>query len=424
MKKTFSVISLGCPRNLVDSECLISEFKKSGYRLKEQAIGTDTVIINTCAFIEDAKEESIDTILRAIDAKKAGEVKRIIVAGCLPERYSGELEAGLKEIDEFRGVLDFKNTFKISDGRRLTPRHYAYVKISEGCRNQCTYCIIPRLKGPYTSRDIQSIVEEIKHLVYDDVKEIILVGQDTSLYGIDLYGKKKLAELLKTLEKISGKTWLRLLYCHPANLDKDVIRIIRDSLVLCKYIDLPVEHISDKILRRMGRRIKAANILSLVRHIRREIKDAAIRTSLIVGFPGETEKDFRKLLDFIKETRFERLGLFKYSREEDTPAFRYEGQVSEKEKERRFAEAMSLQQKISSEINEKFKGRTLKVLIEKKGKTYYIGRTEYDAPEVDGLVYIKGEGLRQGAFYDAKIIDTYEYDLVGEVVPADRTGRS
>ena len=416
MKKTFSMISLGCPRNLVDSECLISEFKKAGYRLKERAIGADTVIINTCAFIEDAKKESIDTILKVIDAKKSGSVKRIIVAGCLPERYTNELESELKEIDEFRGVLDFKHTFKTHDTRTLTPRHYAYLKISEGCRNTCTYCVIPRLKGPYTSRSIPSIVEEIKQLVHEDVKEIILVGQDTSLYGIDLYGKKKLAELLKTLEEISGKRWLRLLYCHPANLDKDVIKVIRDSGVLCRYIDLPIEHINNKILKRMGRRISRADIVSLIDNIRNEIKGAAVRTSIIVGFPGETEKDFCELLAFIEEARFERLGLFKYSREEDTPAFRYEGQIPEKEKERRFAEAMSLQQKISAEINERFKGRTLKVLIEKKEKDYYIGRTEYDAPEVDGIVYIRGKNLKPGKFYDVRINDTYEYDLAGEVI--------
>lgn len=424
MKKTFSMISLGCPRNLVDSECLVSEFKKAGYRLKERAIGADTVIINTCAFIEDAKKESIDTILKVIDAKKSGSVKRIIVAGCLPERYTSELESGLKEIDEFRGVLDFKHTFKAHDTRTLTPRHYAYLKISEGCRNTCTYCVIPRLKGPYTSRNIPSIVEEVERLVHDDVKEIILVGQDTSLYGLDLYGKKKLAELLKTLEGISGKRWLRLLYCHPANLDKDVIKVIRDSGVLCRYIDLPIEHINNKILKRMGRRISTADILSLINNIRSEIKDVAIRTSIIVGFPGETEKDFCELLAFIEETRFERLGLFKYSREEDTPAFRYEGQIPEKEKERRFAEAMSLQQKISTEINENFKGRTLKVLVERKEEDYYIGRTEYDAPEVDGSVYIKGGDLKLGTFYDANVIDTYEYDLVGKVTSGNRERRS
>ena len=414
--RTFSIISLGCPRNLVDSECIISEFKKKGFLFKEDAIGADTVIVNTCAFIEDAKKESIDTILKVIDAKKAGDVKRIIVAGCFSKRYDKELEGEFKEVDEFRGVLDFASTFKRGPLDILTPSHYAYIKISEGCSNKCTYCIIPHLKGPYKSKDIGSIAEEAKAFIHRGLKEIILVGQDTSSYGIDLYKKKRLAELLRRLDGIPGEVWIRVLYSHPLNLDKDVIKTIRDSKNICRYIDLPIEHIADSILKKMARRIKKKDLISLIRYIRNLIPDVALRTSFIVGFPGEKDKDFQELLSFIKETRFERLGIFRYSREEGTPAYRFKDQVSEKEKEARFNEIMLLQQSISSRINEDFKGKTMKVLIEERHEDHYIARTEYDAPEVDGLVYVRGEDLKIGSFYNVRITDTYEYDLVGEVV--------
>lgn len=415
MRKTFSIISLGCPRNLVDSECLVSEFRKKGYLFQEDAVGADTVIINTCAFIEDAKKESIDTILKVIDAKKSGSVRRIMVAGCLPERYPKELKKELKEVDEFRGVFSFEEGFKKTDVQKLTPSHYSYVKISEGCANRCTYCVIPYLKGRYKSRSIESIISEAEALIERGTKEIVLVGQDTSLYGVDLYKKKKLAELLRRLSKVCGENWLRVLYSHPRNLEKDMIKVIRDSKNICKYIDLPVEHISDKILKGMGRKIKKSEIVSLIKYLRKEIPGVALRSSLIVGFPGETEKDSRELLSFIREVRFERLGIFRYSREEGTPAYGFKGQVPEEEKMRRFDEAMLLQQEISRSVNENFKGRGLKVLIDEKAKDHYVGRTEYDAPEVDGTVYVKGKGLGVGNFYDIRIKDTYEYDLVGEI---------
>ncbi|MBU1148375.1 MAG: MiaB/RimO family radical SAM methylthiotransferase, partial [Candidatus Omnitrophica bacterium] len=338
----------------------------------------------------------IDTILKVIDAKKAGEVKRIIVAGCLPQRYRRELQKDLKEIDEFRGVV---STFKDDYTSRLTPAHYKYIKISEGCRNRCTYCIIPHLKGPYKARVIDLIIKEAEQ---SPAKEIILVGQDTSAY-------KRLAELLERVDKISKDRWIRLLYAHPANLGKDVIKVIRDSKNICKYIDLPIEHINDRILRQMGRKTAKKDIVSLIEYIRKEIPGVALRTSFIVGFPGETEKEFQELLSFIKEIKFERLGLFRYSREEGTPAYKLKKQVSEKEKERRFSEGMLLQQAISREINERFKGRTLKVLVDEKG----IARTEYDAPEVDGVVHVSGKDLKVGEFYNVCITDTYEYDLVG-----------
>ena len=415
MRKTFSIISLGCPRNLVDSESIMSEFKKRGYAFKDSALGVDTVIINTCAFIEDAKKESIDTILKVIDAKKEGSVRKIIVAGCLPERYEKELRKELREVDEFRKVLSFGDKkFQRDLVSRLTPRHYAYIKISEGCANRCTYCIIPFLKGPYRSKAVELIIGEAKGLMQKGAKELVLVGQDVSLYGVDLYGKKRLAGLLQKLSRVAGKNWIRLLYCHPSNLGKDVIKIIRDNKNICKYIDLPIEHISDSILKRMGRKIKKKDIVSLIAYIRKILPGVALRTSIIVGFPGETKKDFEELLSFIKEIRFERLGLFRYSREEGTPAYRFKGHIVESEKEARFDEIMSLQQNISNGINKGFKGRTLRVLIDERKEDYYIGRTEYDAPEVDGAVYVRGEDVKVGDFCDVRITDSYEYDLVGQ----------
>jgi len=414
MTKTVSIISLGCPRNLVDSENLISEFTKKGYVFHEDALHADTVIVNTCAFIEDAKKESIDSILRVIDAKKGGRVRKVIVAGCLSERYGNELADDLKEVDEFRGVLNFSRNKAQNPVLKMTPGHYAYVKISEGCANRCTYCVIPYLKGNYKSRAFGPIVKEAAQLIDKGVKELILIGQDTSLYGVDLYKKKRLGGLLKELAQISKDAWIRLLYLHPANLDKEIIEVIRDNKNICRYIDLPLEHISDRILTQMRRRISKKKVISLIERIRKEIPGVSIRTSLIVGFPGETEKEFKELVSFAKEMKFERLGVFKYSREEGTPAYSYKKQISEKEKQRRFDHVMSAQQDVSRKINEKFKGEVLKVLIEEKIKDCYLGRTEYDAPEIDGQVYVEGKNLKIGSFYNIRITDAYEYDLTGK----------
>ena len=413
MAKTVSIISLGCPRNLVDSEKLIAEFTKKGYRFQEDMLSSDTVIVNTCAFIEDAKRESIGAILKVIDAKKEGDVKKIIVAGCLTQRYRNELARELKEVDEFRGILDFSRNQAQDPVLKMTAGHYAYIKISEGCANRCAYCIIPYLKGRYKSKAIWAIKEEAAGLIKDGVKELILIGQDTSLYGIDLYRRKRLCDLLRELSGISRGIWIRLLYLHPANLDKETIEVIRDNENICRYIDLPLEHTNDRILRQMARRTNKKKIISLIEYIRKEIPGVSIRTSFIAGFPGETDKEFKELLSFIKNMEFERLGVFKYSREEGTPAYRYKNQISEKEKGSRFNQLMSAQQDVSRKINEKFKGRILKVLIEEKDKDCYTGRTEYDAPDIDGMVYIKGKNLKIGNFYDVMITDTYEYDLAG-----------
>ena len=432
MAKTFSIISLGCPRNTVDSEKLISEFTAKGYIFKKESQSSDLLVINTCAFIEDAKKESIDAILKVIDAKKNGDIKNIIVAGCLPQRYRDELAKEFKEVDEFRGVMDFTPHPSLSPkgervrvrGVRLTPKHYAYIKISEGCSHRCSYCAIPGIKGNYKSRDIESIKKEANNFVKRGVKEIILIGQDISLYGMDLYDvgavsdRPLLANLLKKLAAISKDSWIRLLYLHPGNLDREIVRAMKNNKSICKYVDLPLEHINDRILKQMGRKTTKKDITRLIEYIRKEIPWVAIRTSFIVGFPGETEKEFKELLSFIKDMKFERLGVFKYSREEGTPAYGYKNQIPEREKQKRFDKVMFLQQEVSREINEKFKGKVLKVLIEQKGRDYYEGRTEYDAPEIDGMVYVKGKDLRIGNFYDVKITDTYEYDLAGKTHPA------
>ena len=419
MNKTVSIISLGCPRNLVDSEKLVSEFIKKGYRFQENVLNSNTVIVNTCAFIEDAKKESVGSILRAIDAKKDGNIKKIIVAGCLSERYRKELAVEFKEVDEFKGVLKFNDSIGAISDRPLllTPRHYAYIKISEGCANRCSYCIIPYLKGSYTSRPISSIKKEAEGLIKNGVKEIILIGQDTSLYGIDIYKKKNLSRLLKKLSGISKDIWIRLLYLHPANLNMETIEVIRDNKNICRYIDLPLEHINDRILRQMARKIDKKRIISLIRRIRKEIPGVVIRTSFIVGFPGETDREFNELVSFAKEVKFEKLGVFKYSREEGTPAYDYKNQISEKEKQERFNRIMSVQQAISKKINERFIDKTLKALVDEKDRGCYTARTEYDAPDIDGLVYVAGKKLKTGNFYNVKITDTYEYDLKGEACP-------
>ena len=420
MKKTFSIISLGCPRNTVDSEKIISEFTAKGYTFRKKSPSSDLLIINTCAFIEDAKKESIDAVLSAVDAKKSGNIKTLVVAGCLVERYRKELKGEFREVDEFRGVMKFNGQNKNAGNRHacslLTPGHYAYLKISEGCSNKCTYCVIPHLKGGYKSRSIESIKKEALQLLNMGAKELILVGQDTSLYGMDIYKKKKLAWLSGELAKAVKDSWIRLLYLHPGNLDREIVRVMKNNKNICKYVDLPLEHISDRILKRMGRKTGKKDITRLIEYIRKEIPGVAIRTSFIVGFPGETEKEFKELLSFIKDMKFERLGVFKYSREEGTPAYGYKNQITEREKQKRFDKTMSLQQEISRKINGKFKGRVLNVLIEEKGRDYYEGRTEYDAPEIDGMVYVKGKDLKIGNFYDVKITDTYEYDLIGELL--------
>jgi len=415
--KTVAMLSLGCSKNLVDSEGILADFVKKGYKVIDEAVKADVAIVNTCAFIEDAKRESINTILDLIELKKQGRIKKIIVAGCLPERYKKVLRKEMAEIDIFSGVRKFSKSDP-DDRLLITPSHYAYIKISEGCDNRCSYCVISKIRGPYKSRGMQAILKEINDIrerSNGKLKEINLISQDLTYYGMDLYGKLSLASLLRRINK--DIKWVRLLYAHPAHFNDELIDIIKNSAHICKYVDLPVQHISDKLLKSMGRKITKKQILDLITKLRKNIPDIAIRSSLIVGLPGETEKEFKELLGFIKDIKFERLGIFTYSREEDTPAYSFKGQVSDKEKRLRLDEAMKLQQDVAKNVNARFFGKTLEVLIEEKQEDgVYLGRTYADAPEVDGQVYVKTtKTIKPGNFVDVMITDTLEYDLVGEI---------
>jgi len=438
-----SILSLGCARNLVDSEVMLGILKSAGYKIADGFDGADVAIINTCSFIDDAKRESIDAILDVIELKNKKRIRKILVTGCLPQRYKERLKIELKEIDGFIGVNGFERLPQIIkalmegesitdirpvpkylyDDRTprilLTPRHYAYVKISEGCSHKCSFCVIPKLRGPHRSRRIDSVLKEMEDLVAGGAREINLIGQDTTLYGMDLYKRIALTELLKGLVRIKKIKWIRLLYAHPAHFTDDLIEVIKGEPAICKYVDLPIQHINDGILKLMKRGTSKGLILKLLKKLRTKIPELVIRTSIIVGFPGETEARFKELVKFIKDTKFERLGAFIYSREEGSPAYNFPNQISEKEKRSRWNEIMKVQQEISSENNSKLMERELEVIIDEKDESdpnLYLGRSYMDAPEVDGIVYVRGSNLKVGNFVRTKIIDTYEYDLVSEVL--------
>lgn len=409
------ILSLGCPRNLVDSQNLLGRLSRKGYQIVDIQ-DADIGLVNTCSFIEDAKKESIDAILGLIDLKKEGRLQKVIVAGCLSQRYKKELMPHLKEVDAFIGSQGLSN--KNEEGFPLTAGHFAYLKISEGCKHSCSFCVIPKIKGPHKSRTAESILKEFKFLDNEGKSEINIIGQDISLYGLDLYKKLELAALLRKItSSLKNIRWLRLLYLHPNHLTGELIRLIADEPRICKYVDLPLQHINNRILKAMHRQTDKKKIIKLLSEIRKRIPGVAIRSSLIVGFPGESEKEFTQLVSFVKEQQFERLGVFRYSREEGTPAFDYPGQLPEKIKEERFNVIMQEQQEISGRLNQNFLGRDLEVLIDEKAPDgIYLGRLSIDAPEVDGLVYVKtAKQLKPGEFARVKITDTYEYDLVGEI---------
>ncbi|MFH1678174.1 MAG: MiaB/RimO family radical SAM methylthiotransferase [Candidatus Omnitrophota bacterium] len=422
MSKKIAVLSLGCARNLVDSEIILGRLRGKGYQIVDLGLvsntisnGVDVVLVNTCAFIKEAKEESIQAILNLIDLKNKGKIRKIIVAGCLSQRYKHTLCKQLPEIDAFLGVISLNHT---QERFRLTPAHYAYVKICEGCINNCSFCAIPKIKPGFTSRTPASIISEVKGLDNQGCSEINLIGQDITAYGWDLYQELGLVNLVKQILKAAkGINWLRMLYLSPQRLSDELIELVAGNGRIVKYIDLPLQHINNRLLKLMRRDITSYKIRKLIDKIRGKIPNVAIRTSLIVGFPTETDKEFLQLLDFVKEARFERLGLFMYSREEDTKAFHFPGQVHQKIKEERYNIVMSAQQEIACQVNKKWMGKALKVLIEKKDEDgVYIGRSQYDAPEVDGEVFVKTKKeLSVGNFQDVEIIDTLEYDLVGEV---------
>ncbi|MCM8770878.1 MAG: 30S ribosomal protein S12 methylthiotransferase RimO [Candidatus Omnitrophica bacterium] len=413
MKKVY-ILSLGCPRNLVDSEIISGRLKAKDYTIVDTA-EADVAIVNTCAFIKEAKEESIEAILDLIELKEKGILKKVIVAGCLAQRYGKTLTQHLKEVDGLVGRISLNHT---KERFRLTPPHYAYVKISEGCINNCSYCVIPKIKGRYTSRPLESILTEVRSLDRTKTKEINIIGQDITLYGTDLNQGKGLELLLREILKcIKHIRWIRLLYLHPAHLEDGLLDLLAKEERLCRYIDLPLQHINNRLLKLMQRKTSKEEILRLIEKIRKKIPQVAIRTSLLVGFPSETDDEFEELIDFVRQTKFERLGAFIYSREEGTLAYNLKPQIPLKIKQARFNRLMSLQQEISQSVNQKYLGTVQEVLIDERQKdNIYLGRTQMDAPEVDGLVYIKSDkNLKSGDFVKVKITDTLEYDLVGEL---------
>jgi len=438
--------SLGCPKNFVDTEVICGKLREKGYKISEKIDNSDIVIINTCSFIRDAVEESIEEILSLVKLKKEGKIKHIIVTGCLPQRYKDDnFYQELPEVDAFLGVGDLlvvdnvikrvlqgEQIYKVSSEPKflynhntprtiLTPQHYAYIKISEGCQNNCSYCLIPKIRGNHRSRRMEDIIEEVKLISKkQNLSEIILIGQDTTLYGTDLYGEYRLAKLLKKLSllEINNLKWIRLLYTHPTHYNDELIEVIASYPKICAYLDLPLQHISDKILKRMNRPVEKNYVISLINKLRDRIPNLSLRTTFMVGFPGETDKDFEELLSFVKEFRFERLGAFVFSREEGTPAYDFPQQIPMRIKKERLKELMLTQQSISEEINSSYIGKVIEVLIDeiKSGKAKIaIGRTKGDAPEIDGKVVVRTDRAQVGKFVKVKVTKASEYDLVGEI---------
>lgn len=422
MKQKVSVINLGCARNLVDAQFILGYLKKKGCSVVD-VMQAETVIVNTCAFIDDAKRESIDTILDLIELKKQGKLKKIVVAGCLAQRYGAELTEELKEIDAVTGVLRLDKE-KIFEQVTLTPEYSRYLKICESCYNSCSFCVIPAIKGKFVSRTQESILEEIRQMDALGVKEINVIGQDITAYGMDIYQEKRLAVLLKKIARITENIkWLRLLYTFPSHVTDELIDVVASEEKICKYIDLPLQHINDGILQRMNRNITKKEVIDLINKIRSKIASVALRTTFIVGFPGETEENFKELEGFLKDARFERASVFAYSREEGTPAGSMPGQIPENIKRERLDILMRAQRDISKSVQKEFIGQSLQVLIEESSADVS-GRTQYDAPEVDGVVHIysptgqKGrlnKKLMPGDFVSVNVTDSYEYDLVGEL---------
>jgi ribosomal protein S12 methylthiotransferase len=426
---TVNIITLGCSKNLVDSEHLLAQFRSSGYQVIHDGFDkpSDIVIINTCGFILDAKEESVDTILAFIEEKKLGKIQKLFVMGCLSERYKEDLKQEMPEVDGFFGVWEMASILE-SSGTRLdqellgerevtTPSHYAYLKISEGCNRSCAFCAIPGIRGAQQSISIESLVSESEKLVLKGVKELIVIAQDLTNYGIDLYGKRALPDLLKELVKISGVEWIRLHYAYPTGFPEEVIELIATEEKICNYMDIPIQHVNNEVLTAMGRGHNREKLEQLLDKFRTQIPDVALRTTVLTGFPGETEEAFEELLAFIKEFRFERLGVFPYSHEEDTPAYRmHQENISGKVKARRAEAIMKLQQEISYSLNEEKVGKSYKVLIDKLDGDYYVGRTQYDSPEVDNEVLIPAEqNLTIGDFYQVTITSAEEFDLYGMI---------
>lgn len=429
-KNKVNVITLGCSKNLVDSEVLMGQLKANNFEVEHSDSLNDSniLVINTCGFIENAKQQSIETILKCVNAKQKGHVEKVYVTGCLSERYKDDLQKEITDVDAWFGTKDLPQLLKTLKadykheliGERLltTPSHYAYLKISEGCDRPCSFCAIPIMRGKHVSIPMEKIIEETKNLVKNGTKEIILIAQDLTYYGLDIYKKRNLAELLEKLSDVNGLDWIRLHYAYPSGFPLEVLDVMREKKNICNYLDIPLQHISDNMLKSMRRGITKEKTIELVKEIRKRVPGIAIRTTLIAGYPGETKQDHEEMLEWIKESKFERLGIFTYSHEDGTHAFTLKDDVQQKEKQRRADAVMKVQQKISAELNKKMIGKTFKVLFDKKEGNYFIGRTEFDSPDVDNTILVdaKKNYVRMGDFVNVKIASAKEYDLYGEVI--------
>ena len=436
--KTIDIISLGCSKNLVDSEVLMGLMEANGYVCTHDSddpqgeivvVKGEIVVVNTCGFIADAKEESINTILEFAQAKTEGRIKKLFVMGCLSERYLAELEAEIPEVDGWYGKFNYRqllqdlegSSFEACEGKRhiTTPRHYAYIKISEGCDRHCAYCAIPLITGKHQSRPMAEILDEVRQLVKDGTKEFNVIAQELTYYGVDLDGKQHIAELIEQMADIPGVEWIRLHYAYPTHFPWDLLRVMREKPNVCKYLDIALQHISDNMLSRMRRHVTKEETYELVRRLREEVPGIHIRTTLMVGFPGETDEDFEELKAFVKWARFERMGAFAYSEEEGTfSAEHYQDDVPEEVKLARLDKLMHIQQNISAELEAEKIGQTLKVIIDRQEGDYYVGRTEFCSPEVDPevLIPVEERRLKIGAFYDVQITDSEEFDLYGTTI--------
>lgn len=434
-------VSLGCDKNLVDSEMMLGILREQGYEFTDDELQADIVVVNTCCFINDAKEESINTLLEMAELKEKGQLKALIAAGCLAQRYKEEIQKEIPQVDAILGTMAIdavaqaieetlagsgQNHYKdlnaapVYGKKRIvtTGGHFAYLKIAEGCDKHCTYCIIPKVRGSYRSVPMESLIKEAEELVQGGVRELILVAQETTLYGVDLYGRKSLPALLRKLAEIEGLYWIRVLYCYPEEIDDELISVIKSEDKVCNYLDIPIQHASDSILKRMGRHTSREQLREIIGRLRAQIPDICLRTTLIAGFPGETSKDYGQLLEFIDEIEFDRLGVFAYSREEDTPAAEMDGQVREDVKLQRQKEIMELQQDIAFDLAEEMIGRVLYAMVEGKvaDEDVYVARTYKDAPNVDGYLFITArENLMTGDFVKVRVTGSNEYDLIGEI---------
>jgi ribosomal protein S12 methylthiotransferase len=429
-KKRVNVVTMGCSKNLVDSEVLLNQLERGKFEVVHDSneANFDAVFINTCGFIHDAKQESIDMILDYVEAKKRGDIKKLYVMGCLSERYHDDLEKELPEVDKYFGKFDLKAmvnelnvTFQpeyIYERKITTPSHFAYLKISEGCNRSCSFCAIPKMTGRHKSRTIESLVMEAKYLAKKGVKELLIIAQDLSYYGIDLYGKNQLAELITQISEVDGIEWIRLHYLYPTKFPMDILPIMRDNPKVCKYLDMPLQHISNSVLKNMLRHVTREETEALIAKIKEEVPGVIIRTTMLVGFPGETEADFEELKAFVEEMKFERLGVFPYSKEDGTYAGdKFEDSLSDEEKQERADEIMEIQQYVSAKLNQEKIGKEFRVIIDTTEGEFVVGRTEFDSPEVDGEVLISTEKeLQKGDIVSVKIIGAEDYDLYGELV--------